>query len=289
MRLFICLLLTAVILCGDPGCQNNNNNPRYVLAVGNQPQHHTINTKPYVDALVYRTKSINEFSPFFKAATGVGPHKKNSSMSSVLYNYESSIDQQDRLRPGVPCQIDCLSTVEGVTVFSIDSKLDRYYSYGANAYLGCFDYQTKNTSDVETALKICTEINKFTYNQQFLKRVGKNETAAQYIVKKKLVGSFTDPTVLSYALPKNNNFTITDKNAMAASLYHQDRITNNPHKIPPSQIHQNMIYQNRIHEARSANKKPSIHHNNFGGKNSLAFGGPKKTFKLKYLPIHIQF
>ncbi|KAL0486875.1 hypothetical protein AKO1_001218 [Acrasis kona] len=289
MRLFVCLLLVAVVLCGDPGSQNNNDNPRYVLSVKNAPQKvNKVNlnsTGLNVDALVLRTQSVNQFSSYFKPETGVGPHRQDLPISKVRFDYYSSVDKKNRRRQGMACQIDCLSTVEGVTIFNNDPNLNRYYSYGANADLGCFDYQTKNTSDVETALKICTEINKFTYNQQFLKRVGKNETAAQYIVKKKLVGSFTTATVLRClvhtlvkVLPR-----LTDANAAVMKVFYlrlykllSSLKIVNLNKINNSSL-KNLarIVQQRIMKQRNQFKK-----------SVLAYEGSKK---LKFIPVNIHF
>ncbi|KAL0486786.1 hypothetical protein AKO1_012093 [Acrasis kona] len=161
MRLLLLLLLVVSVLCGDPGSQNNNANPRYVLGVAHSMtnvNNYAVNDK---SLFVYRTRDITQFSKEFKSSTGVGPHCNNLRDSGVRFGYVSSVDRAHRT--GMPCQIDCLSIINydnrNTTLFESSPSAKRYYSYGAHAGIGCFDPSNHNVDDLSTAVDICTLIN----------------------------------------------------------------------------------------------------------------------------------
>ncbi|KAL0486787.1 hypothetical protein AKO1_012104, partial [Acrasis kona] len=233
INLFVCLMLMTAVLCGDPGSQNNNENPRYVLAVGSpnigrqsvrvkmpvgvpaSPKDNRIVDK---SILVYRTTDMNQFSTKFKKETGVGPHESDISNPNATFAYQSSIDYQ--IRDGTACQIDCLSTVnnqkgEKVVIFNNTKSALRYYSYGANKDIGCFDPLNKNLNDVEVALNICVNINKHVIAEPF-KDYSIHELA-KYIVdaQNEVKGRFTEPTLLAVKDQTLGYTPVTDIDAVA--------------------------------------------------------------------------
>ncbi|KAL0486788.1 ribosomal protein L27 [Acrasis kona] len=224
-KLFVCLVIVTVVFCGDPGSQNNNRNPRYVLSANNLAAKGII--KFYGEdksALVYRTTDINQFSTEFKPETGVGPHNGSIQDPKVTFAYESDVDYQ--VRSGMACQIDCLSTVSyqgnDITFFNNVNPPPRYYSYGANKDVGCFDPLNKNFNDVIVALNICININKHVIAEQF--KDYDMIRLAKYIVntqnQNQVKGRFTEPTLLAVNDQTLGQVAITDTNAaVLSSLY----------------------------------------------------------------------